>query len=541
MATILNNFFTTVFNSDHYEQNRPPIIASNSENRMENITITTDEILTKIDKMKVNKSPGPDLFYPKVLKNVKHEVVSHLVTIFNKSLEQGLVPVDWKLANVTPIFKKGQNSEPGNYRPISLTSVVGKLIESIITDHVVQYLESNNLISKNQHGFRSKRSCLTNLIDFYTDLFLAHDTTKSLDIIYLDFKKAFDKVPHHKLLEKLSALGIAENVHKWIENWLCGRKQRVVINGEVSDWVPVTSGVPQGSVLGQVLFIIYINDIDTGLTNKISKFADDTKIGRAVLSEADRCSLQQDLDKIAEWSERNQMPFNIGKCQVLHVGTLNMNLNYTMNDHSINTTKQAKDLGITITDSLKPSRQCLEAANKANRALGFIARNFTYKSKQIVLPLYKSLVRPHLEYAVQFWSPYLLKDIEKLESIQCRATKLIPSLRNKPYHERLSVLDLFSLKKRRLRGQLIECFKILKGFDNINSSNLFTPAPEVGTRSNGMKLKGTRVNLDVTKNFFTFNIIDFWNSLPTDVVASTTINMFKERLDKHLKDIGIFR
>ena len=307
---------------------------------------------------------------------------------------------------------------------------------------------------------------------------------------------------------KVRSLGITGNIGRWIENWLNNRRQRVVINGQTSEWKPVLSGVPQGSVLGPLLFIIYINDLDVGLNNYVSKFADDTKIGKSVLTELDRLSLQQDLDKITKWSEEWDMPFNVNKCQLLHVGTRNNKFQYSINGQTLENTASVKDLGVTISQNLKFSQQCNEAANKANRMLGFINRNFTFKSKDIILPLYTSMVRPHLEYAVQFWDPYLIKDIQKLEKVQKRATKLIPNLRNKPYEERLKELNLFSLSKRRLRGKLIECFKMLKGYSNVEIDDLLTLAPELPTRSNGLKLRGHRVNLDSTKHSFTNDVVD---------------------------------
>ena len=510
-----------------------------STHAIPDLRVTDTEVLKQIDKLKMNKSPGPDRFYPRIIKNVKHEIVNSLAYIYNISLQNGIVPCDWKVADVTPIFKKGSRELPGNYRPISLTSIICKMLESIIRDKLVAYLEQYKLIRNTQHGFRKNRSCLTNLLEFYHNLFNTHDNTKAIDIIFLDFQKAFDKVPHDKLMLKIKALGINGNIGKWIENWLQNRKQRVVVNGEASPWSPVTSGVPQGSVLGPILFIIYINDIDVGLNNIISKFADDTKIGNAIITEEDRLKLQEDLDKIAEWSKTWQMPFNINKCQMLQIGYQNKKHKYDMLGKSITVTPCVRDLGITVTTNLKFSQHCNEAAKKANRMLGFISRNFTYKSKDIVLPLYLSLVRPHLEYAVQFWAPHLQKDIRKLESVQRRATKLIPSLRSKPYEDRLRELNLFSLSKRRLRGKLIECFKILKGFNNVDIKNYFTLAPLLPTRGNGLKLRGHRSNLDSTKYFFTNDIVDEWNKLPENIIQSKTINTFKTKLDQHLLLSGI--
>ena len=338
---------------------------------------------------------------------------------------------------------------------------------------------------------------------------------------------------------KVKQLGIDGKVHKWLENWLSNRKQRVVINGAASDWAPVTSGVPQGSVLGPVLFIIYINDIDVGLNNLISKFADDTKIGNSIITDHDRMSLQEDLRKIVEWSQRWEMPFNVNKCQILQVGTKNLKFDYEMNGVKLKSAQCVKDLGVTVASSLKFSQQCKDAAGKANRMLGFINRNFSFKNKDVILPLYTSLVRPHLEYAVQFWSPHHAKDIAKLEAVQRRATKMITSLRNKSYEERLAQLNLFSLEKRRLRGKLIECFKILKGFTNVDASKMFSIDNTSRTRTNGLKLRCKQVQLDCTKFFFTNDVVREWNKLPPSVVQCNTINSFKNKLDHHLLSQGI--
>ncbi len=217
--------------------------------------------------------------------------------------------------------------------------------------------------------------------------------------------------------------------------------------------VPVTRGVSQGSLLGPILFIIYINDFDVRLNIYISKFADDTKIGNSIITDQDRMTLQEDLRKISEWSQRWEMPFNIKKFHILQVGTRNHINEYEMNGTKLDSVQCVKDLGVSITSSLKFSQQCKDAAGKANRLLGFINRNFSLKNTDAILPLYVSLVRPHLEYAVQFLTPHHAKDIAKLEAVQRRATKMITSLRNKPYEERLARLNLFSLEKQRLRGK----------------------------------------------------------------------------------------
>ena len=371
-----------------------------------------------------------------------------------------------------------------------------------MVDKITTYLESNTLLRNSQHGFRRHRSCLTNLVEFFHFVFSEHDRDKAVDVVYLDFQKAFDKVPHRRLLRKVRALGIDGNVAKWIENWLSGRRQRVVLNGEASGWAPVTSGVPQGSVLGPLLFIIYVNDMDGDMVAKISKFADDTKLGMNVAKDGNTALLQEDLRKIGEWSTTWQMPFNVGKCKVMHIGYRNLQSGYTLQGTSLESTEAEKDLGVTITSDLKFSKQCIEAEKKAQRMLGYIKRQFGYRNKEIVLCLYNSLVRPHLEYAVQFWCPSFRKDITRLERVQARATKLIPSIRHMRYEDRLAELDLFSLETRRLRGQLIEVFKILRGFDSVDYRDIFQLS-EGRTRNHGYKLELKRYHHDLCGNLFT--------------------------------------
>ena len=356
---------------------------------MLDVNITEEAVSRYLYRLITTKSAGPDKIYPLILKECASILCKPLTVLFNKSLQLSEVPNDWKTANITPIFKKGSKSSPANYRPVSLTSVVGKIMESCLRDAVVEHLEKNGLINDTQHGFRAHRSCLTNLLEFLEDVTLAVDEGKPVDVIYLDFAKAFDKVPHVRLCCKLQSHGVGGKVANWIENWLCNRKQRVVIRGACSNWSSVTSGVPQGSVLGPVLFLIYINDIDTGINSKIKKFADDTKVYRCIATEQDKNELQADLDTLLNWSTTWQMKFNIDKCKVMHIGLKNQKHNYIMSESPLAAVAQEKDIGVIVHESLKPASQCVEAVKKANKTLGLIKRSFSFKSKDIIVSLYK--------------------------------------------------------------------------------------------------------------------------------------------------------
>ena len=540
MASVLNKYFSSVFERDNITVTSEPTVIRtlNETEKLKEIIVSDRDIDLFIDRLNNNKSPGPDELYPRELKELKEVIRRPLTKILNDSLQTGTVPGDFKLANVTPIFKKGKKDLPSNYRPISLTSLVGKLLESIIKAKITSHLDKYNLISDKQHGFRKSRSCVTNLLQFYEKVITEYDDERESDVIYLDFQKAFDKVPHKRLIKKLEAHGVVGNVARWIENWLTNRRQRVVINGEHSEFIDVTSGVPQGSVLGPLLFIIYVNDIDINIQSNIALFADDTKISGKSKSVEGRALIQSDLQKIYEWSITWGMKFNLDKCKTLHLGNGNEKHSYVMGNHIVSDVTTEKDLGIHVSCDLKNKMQCLEAANRANRILGFIARNFHYKGKEVMLPLYKSIVRPHLEYCIQFWNPQLRGDIDMLERVQRRATKMIPSLRNKPYFERLRALNLPTLETRRLRGDLIETFKIIKGFDNVHVSNFFAFDGGI-TRNNGFKLKGKRFHTNIAGHYFTNRVIAFWNGLPNKVVSATSINSFKNRLDKEFKSRNI--
>ena len=413
-----------------------------------------------------------------------------------------------------------------------MTSVPGKIFESILKKRLVKHLEVNNLLRDSQHGFLSGRSCLTNLLEYLEYVTAQIDEGEPVDVVYLDFSKAFDKVPHARLIRKVESMGFGPQTTLWIEDWLKGRTQRVVLNGSYSDWSEVSSGVPQGSVLGPILFLVYVNDMDCGLDANISKFADDTKLFHKVSSIEEHEKIQNDLHKLVEWSNIWQMKFNADKCKVLHFGNKNKHLAYNIGDTVLQKASEEKDLGICIQNNLKPDRHIDESVKKANQILGQIYRTIEYKSVENILPLYLTLVRPHLEYCVQAWAPYYTKDIDKLEKVQKRALRMIPELNGLSYEEKLQHLNLFSLSKRRLRGDMIETFKIFQGIDNI-SSDIFFNLNKSNTRGHAYKLYKGPFKRQCRQHFYSQRVIDPWNKLPSEVVEARSLNMFKNKLDTY--------
>ena len=531
---VINEEFEKVFTRTAVS---PPwsVLTDFQGEKLTQVEITRDEVEKTLRSLKPS-APGPDGVHPVVLLHCATSLSTPLTTVFQASLKQGRVPKDWTRANVTPIYKKGSRSDPLNYRPISLTSVACKTLERLIRTRLISHLEESGLLSIHQHGFRSGMSCLTQLLEYLCELENAMDDGDSVDSVYLDCAKAFDSVPHDHLLAKLWAAGIEGPLAHWIRSFLTNREQRVCIKGTRSSWRKVRSGVPQGSVLGPTLFLTYINDLLDGLQSGGKLFADDAKIFRRIKCPEDRQRLQADLDKLQEWSNRWLLKFNEKKCTVLNIGKRNPKYTYRMGGAQLAHSEQEKDLGVLITTDLKPAMQVARAAAAANSMLGRIKSTLTCLSEETLLPLYKALVRPRMEFAIQAWSPYLKKDIMKLEKVQRRATKLVPSLSHLPYEERLQRLGLTTLEKRRTRGDMIQTFKILKGFDRIKTDCAFLALDhgQQGTRGHSMKLIKPRHRTQKRNEFFPSRVVDKWNCLPETVIQSENVNQFKRRFDKYM-------
>ena len=523
-AELLQKYFSSVFTRGPPED-IPTVTEHNAQSQLNCLTVSEKQVFDKLSKLDISKSAGPDDIQPRILRELANTLPVPLAKIFNFSLRTSTLPTDWKMGNITAIFKKGQRKLPSNYRPISLTSIVCKVLESLVRDAIIKHFKDNLLFSSNQFGFISGRSTTLQLLHVLETWSEILDRGGNIDCIYMDFMKAFDTVPHDQLLG-------------WISSFLSDRQQRVCINGCHSNWGSVTSGIPQGSVLVPILFVIYMNDLPEMVNNStVYLFADDTKIFKEILCFADIDDLQEDLTALQEWSDKWLLRFHPDKCVVLSLGKTKEDahryfLTKDNKDFQLKNVNQETDLGITVDSSLSFDQHVQAKVNKANSITGLIRRTFNYLDEENILMLYKALVRPHLEYGNAVWHPHKVEHITAIENVQRRITKLIPTLKDLPYSDRLKRLRLPTLAYRRLRGDMIETYKIFNTYDTAATLNLQRNSST--TRGHQYKLCLGRSQRDIGKFRFSNRIVSPWNSLPPDVVEASNVKIFRHQMLKSL-------
>jgi hypothetical protein len=374
-AEILNRQYSSVFTKEDYTN--IPDLGDSPYPDMPPFTITSPGVEKLLAGLNPHKACGPDGLPPKILKELATPLAPILAHIFDNSIRSGTVPNDWKTANITPVFKKGERFKPSNYRPVSLTCICSKLLEHIVTKNILNHLETHSILQDCQHGFRSRRSCETQLVTFVQELAHGMSVGQQTDIVIMDFSKAFDKVPHSRLLQKLDHYGIRGNTLNWVRSFLTGRQQRVVVDGESSTYVPVESGVPQGTVLGPTLFLLFINDLPESTLSPVRMFADDCIVYRSISSQADVKTLQADLDHLHSWETDWQMEFNPDKCKVMHITRSRKPFlqDYTLAGTTLECVDTSTYLGVDLSTQLDWDPHINKIINKSNRTLDFIKRN----------------------------------------------------------------------------------------------------------------------------------------------------------------------
>ena len=465
-ANILNQQFESVFSrpqplslkelskSAAFTLKHPP---------MPPICITVQGVDKLLTGLNPNKASGPDEISPRLLKELHSEIAPILTHIFQRSLDTGIVPDDWRHAVISPVFKKGQKSKPSNYRPISLTCIASKLLEHILVSNIMKYFDSHNILSPQQHGFRSKHSCETQLIGFTQEIADNLEQGQQSDVIIMDFSKAFDKVDHHKLIHKLRHLGINSKVTSWIHSFLNNRSQQVLVEGKCSDRLPVLSGVPQGSVLGPCLFLAYINDLPNSIKSRARLFADDTIVYLTIKPKSSAESLQQDLKLLELWEQEWSMEFNPDKCEILRIHKKRNPIiyPYMLHNTQLRSTDQSKYLGVTLSNNLNWAPHINNITSKANNTLRFIKRNVKTQNKQVKETAYKTYVRPQVEYCSTVWSPWQNYLIHKVEMVQRSAARYIFNdySHTSSVSNMINTLKWKTLEQRRNQATLVMFFK----------------------------------------------------------------------------------
>lgn len=434
------------------------------------LAIEEIEVLKAIKKIDSAKGAGPDGIPPVFGKRCGSAVALPLSLIFNRSLADGTFPSEWKKARIVPVFKKGENSDVKNYRPISILSCFSKLFESIVYPVIFRLVDSS--ISDSQHGFRRGRSIVTNLVPYISNVSNEVDSGRQVDAIYTDFSSAFDRVNHSILLRKLCGFGVDGPLLKWFESYLQQRPQSVSVNGFNSKTYFADTGVPQGSHLGPLLFIIFINDIVDKVSHcKVSLFADDLKIYKTIVSVVDCRQLQSDLDAILQWCRCNSMTLNANKCFHIKFTRKRKQLatEYKLDGTALAEVNEIRDLGVIVDSQLKFTSHINKSVTKAAQMLGFLKRNSGgFRRQRTKILLYQTLVRSHLEFASVVWNPYYAVHSQRVESIQRAFTRHLAynssgfSHRN-PYKERLIRFRMCSLRERRLLLDMSFFHKVVSG------------------------------------------------------------------------------
>ena len=537
-ADMLNDVFHKVFTVDNNIKVNLASFSTYQLPPMADIEVAPEDIVKSVNNLKGSLSRTPDNIPAYFLKEIASSILPILAHLFNLTLSTGSIPSQWKKAIITLIYKKGSHDSPSNYRPISLTFVMCRILENIIANKVMDHLLTSNILSEYQFGFIPNRSTCSQLLTTLNHWFTNLDQGINVDIVYTDISKALDTVSHKKLLDVLKSYGILNNVLNWIQTFICNRKQCVCVNNVLSSYLPTSSGVPQGNVLRPILFIVYINHLIKFCHPHHSNcgiylYADDTKV-----FSVDSTDLQTSLDSIQSCMNNLQLQLAPEKCKHLPIHqTHDTNNTYVLCNKNISTCSTVCDLGIYISSDLKWHSHISSITAKASARAYQILHSFSSNNVWILLKPYTTYVRPILEYNSVIWSPYLKKDIIKIESVQKQFTRMICkrcNLRFSSYSNRLYMLNLKSLEYRRFEFDMVFLYKMYYNMIDLDFNDYFIKNDNcynLRRHTHHIRPK-TRPHTVPYDNFFIHRAYKIWNNLPESIINATSITQFKCKLKK---------
>ena len=534
-AELLNDFFVKQSWIDNIDDELPYI--EFNDITAPTITFTREMVYEIIKELDQSKAVGPDLIHNKLLIKSVEFLSGPLATLFNRSITESKFPFAWKIAHVTPIHKKGDKSICNNYRPISLLSCVGKIMEKCIQKHVFAFLTDHNLLTLSQSGFIPGDSTTYQLLSIYDDFFKSLDKKSITQAVFFDISKAFDRVWHRGLIHKLNAIGIRGPLLRWFEDYLNDREQAVVIKGKMSSYKAVQSGVPQGSVLGPLLFLVYINDIVKDIESLVKLFADDTSMYLRLNDGVTRTYiLNSDITKILDWSRRWKVDFNPSKTELLTIANIRDYYTYPLVfDNSILLETNAhKHLGVILQNDCKWNSH-IESIVAKTRPLIACFRSFKYKFNRKTLEiLYKSYILPHFDYADVVWDNCSAVLSNELENIHLDALRTIIGAVKGTSHEKLYLESGFtSLQERRKRHKLILFFKLVNGILPVYLNAYIPPlVSDINPfpRRRPSERQVPEFRLETYHDTYFPSTTELWNDLPDTIKEQTSISNFKRKL-----------
>ena len=537
-ADLLNKTFTQCFSSPTTFTPPDPSEDTQGPLTLESITCNEAEVYDLLSTWKLNTATGPDGVSSRMLRETAATITPGLTKIFNQSLQQSKVPSLWKLSNVTPIPKDGNKSSPLNYRPVSLLSLVSKILERIVHSKLSFFIYSNNLMSNCQFGFRPKSSTQEALLSVTHSWHQLLTNHQQVAAVFFDVRKAFDSVPHDCILTSIWRIGIRGSLLHWLEDYLTNRKQRVVLDSVTSQQAHVTSGVPQGSILGPLLFNIFMNSVDKlqlSENTKLILYADDIVLYKPINSSLDNTNLQDDVNQILHWMKSNGLEPNVTKTKLLVLSRARSQLQVDINTygHPILPSDTVKYLGVVLRSDLKWSSHIEATSKKAKQHLGLIHRTLHQEPSRVRYQIYRTVTLPKLDYCGAVWDPHLQKDINMLEDVHKFAARIITKKWKDSYPDLLNHLQWNTLQVRRQQQKLKLCYRILNSLSILPMSN-FMPHPHPNPRIHHSKpLFKPYASTTAFKNSFYISTVPLWNSLPQSVIESSNPAVFKSRLKEH--------